>query len=415
MWLRRHKRLPQDFTRDRKLPHKAVLQLLLKKSVKSLQLVLNEWTDKLDYQITASALSQARHKLSHTAFIELHESCVLDVMYRDDYETYKGHRLLGLDGTTLRLPSSKETKKEFGVIEYLNGERVRVSNQVEAKASILYDLLNEVAISAKLNPGRTNDLKAAKENLSSLESGDIVVADRAYGSYRFFNEIINKNANFVIRLKGKTFEKYHLLHGEGNKKDNTVEIPRPTSINSQDNTICGSLKLRFVRIELSSGETEILVTNLIDRSKYTYSDLSMIYHKRWGIETYFHLLKSRLSVDNFTGKSSEAVYQDFYSCIFISGLETIISLEAKEELQNKKTLHPQKVNKVIAFHTIKHKIVEMIFNKDPKIIEKTKEIFLAYPTLIRTARNKEKQRHATSSYKNKNSLHFQKFARKQVF
>ncbi len=57
----------------------------------------------------------------------------------------------------------------------------------------------------------------------------------------------------------------------------------------------------------------------------------------------------------------------------------------------------------------------MIFNKDPKIIEKTKEIFLAYPTLIRPTRNKEKQRQATSNYKNKNSLHFQKFARKYVF
>ncbi len=114
-----HKSSEVSFTRERKLPFKSVLQLLLKKSVKSLQLVLNEWSS--GFRVSASALSQARQKFKHTAFKELHEECVTKVMYGDgEYDTYKGYRLLAIDGTTLRLPTSEESRKEFGFIKYKN-------------------------------------------------------------------------------------------------------------------------------------------------------------------------------------------------------------------------------------------------------------------------------------------------------
>ena len=412
-WWQCHKKEEQHFTRVRKLPLRDVLQLLLKKSVKSLQLVLNEWTEGLDYQITASALSQARHKLSHTAFIDLNEKCIVDVMYRvGEFKTFKGHRLLAVDGTTLRLPRTKETIKKFGIVEFLNGKRNRASDQVEAKASILYDLLNNISISATLSPGRTNDLKASRTNLPVLKKGDLLVADRGYGSYDFFSEILKKEADFIVRLKDKTYTQYHRLLTGSNNKEEVIEVTRPrmAAASAPD-----KLKLRLIRVDLPSGEIEILATSLLDKKKYPHSDFGKIYHKRWGIETFFHTLKSRLAIDNFTGKSVESIYQDFYSCIFVSGLETIITLEANEELEEKNTLYEQKVNKVIAFHTIKHQIVEMIFNQDPKLMEKTKELFLLSPTLIRPGRIKEKSRATKLASKSKNSLYFQKFFRKHVF
>ena len=47
--------------------------------------------------------------------------------------------------------------------------------------------------------------------------------------------------------------------------------------------------------------------------------------KRWGIETFFGVLKGRLNLENFSGKTAESVKQDFYSTIFISNLETILT------------------------------------------------------------------------------------------
>ena len=84
-----------------------MLKFLLRKSVKSLQRVLNEWCREVDESISASALRQARQKFRHTAFIELLEECVVKPMYNDNgHKRFKGHRLLAVDGSTLRLPTA---------------------------------------------------------------------------------------------------------------------------------------------------------------------------------------------------------------------------------------------------------------------------------------------------------------------
>lgn len=412
----RHKTSPQVFIRERKLPFKTVLQLLLRKSVKPLQLVLNEWTDNLDYQISASALSQARRKLKHTAFIELLEKCVVQVMYRvGEHERFKGKRLLALDGTSLRLPNTEETRERFGLIEHMSGSKQRASNQVEAKATILYDVLNEIPISGELARGRTYDLKASKPHLKNISRDDVLIADRAYGSYQFFTEILARNADFVIRCKKNTFEKQHGLFESSDQREKIVELSCPTKLTASTRDIALSLKVRFVRIPLDTGEIEVLATSLVDTKAFPYEDFKELYYKRWGIETYFHTLKSRLSIDNFTGKSVEAIMQDFYSTIFVSGLETIITCEANEELGSKATKHYQKVNKAIAFHTIKNKVVKMVFDPIPNAEDEIQKLFLQNPTLVRPYRDKPQRVPSTVDNKTRNSLYFQRYGRKHVF
>jgi hypothetical protein len=183
-FLRRHRRDEKSFTRQRKLPFSTVLTLLLRKSVKSLQRVLNEWCRDADEYVSASALSQARQKFRHTAFIELLEECVVKPLYGDrGHKRFKGHRLLAIDGSTLRLPTSTELIESFGTVRYMNGRQEVACDNVEAKVSVLYDVLNEIPLAGSLHPGRTNDIMASLQHLELLEAGDIFMADRGFGSY----------------------------------------------------------------------------------------------------------------------------------------------------------------------------------------------------------------------------------------
>ena len=408
-----HSMLPKLFTRERKLPFKTVMQLLLRKSVKPLQIILNEWTDHLDYEISSSALSQARQKLKHTAFIELHKKCVVEVMYGEgNYERYKGHRLLAIDGTSLRLPNTAELREEFGLIVHMSGKRKLASNQVEAKALFIYDVLNEIPVSVDLFPGRTSELKASRSQLKTIKEQDILIADRGYGSYRFFAEIIGRKADYIVRCKEKTFKRHHGL--SESKQEAIVEIPAPIAV-LEEGLLPLKLKIRFIRLELDNGEVEILATSLLDTKKFPYSDFKSLYYKRWGIETYFQTLKSRLTLDNFTGKTLNAVLQDFYATVFVSGLETIITSDAETELGKTKTKYKRRVNKAIAFHTIKNKIIKMVFDPQPDNEAKIQRLFLQNPNLIRPHRLKPPRTPSARDNKNRNSLYFQRYARKHVF
>jgi len=67
------------FSRNRCLTFALVVVLILRKSVKSLQLVLNElmvWMN--EPPVSASAFSQARYKLQHEAFIELNQKAIVE-------------------------------------------------------------------------------------------------------------------------------------------------------------------------------------------------------------------------------------------------------------------------------------------------------------------------------------------------
>ena len=125
------------------------------------------------------------------------------------------------------------------------------------------------------------------------------------------------------------------------------------------------------------------------------------------------LNESRLAVNNFTGRTVEAIKQDFFSTLFVSGLETILSAEVNRELASKNTRHRQQVNKAISFHAIKDSIILLMFDPPPDFEDRVKRLFLISPTLRRPERVKEKERLSLKS--NARSLHFQKFARKAVF
>ena len=107
----RHRRNPKDFTRERKLPFGILFLLILQKSLKSLQLVLNEFFLKLDgfaSRVSNSAFTQARQKLLHTAFSELCQEAIVDPYYADgNYARWREFRLVGVDGSRVILPDSE--------------------------------------------------------------------------------------------------------------------------------------------------------------------------------------------------------------------------------------------------------------------------------------------------------------------
>ena len=223
---------------------------------------------------------------------------------------------------------------------------------------------------------------------------------------------MGKKADFIVRVKDKTYQKYHQLFTDAAHKDIVAEVERPARFHD-DTELPHSLRMRFIRIVLADGEVEVLATSLLDQKRYPLKDFKKLYYKRWKIETFFQAIKSRLAVDNFTGRTVEAIKQDFFSTLFVSGLETILSAEVNGELAAKRTRYRQQVNKVISFHAIKDSIILLMFDPPDDFEERVRRLFMINPTLQRPEREKGKERLSLKS--NARSLHFQKFARKAVF
>ena len=341
----RHRVYDQAFTRVRCLPLAVVLVLILRKSVKSLQNVVNEAMAWLTAEpVTASAFSQARYKVKHTAFIELNQKAVVESRYRDaDFRTFWGFRVLAIDGSKVLLPDTEDVRAAFGTIADSNGKTAQIQGERPyALASVLYDVLNRVALDATLGRAEAYEVDLAIGHLAHTGPTDLLVMDRNYPSYRMLAELTRRERHFVIRCSAASFGvARRMRHGEGS--DSQVATLTPCAAQA---SLIGQLGLpqtltvRFVRLRLSTGEWEVLVTSLCDEAAYPTAAFLDLYHGRWGVETFYGVLKTRLDLENFSGTGAEAVRQDFHATVYLTGLESILTETAQAQFDAKETRHP---------------------------------------------------------------------------
>lgn len=140
---------------------------------------------------------------------------------------------------------------------------------------------------------------------------------------------------------------------------------------------------------MSTGEWEVLVTNLLDEARYPSAGFLELYGLRWGIETFYRLLKTRLALENFSGTGAEAVKQDFHATVYLSGLESLLTESAQAQLDAKNTKYPQTVNRAVSFNAIKYQALDLLFSNEPTepLLEKLTALFLSNPCLDRQHRN----------------------------
>lgn len=414
----RHRKESKFFTRNRVLTFSIVAMLILQKSMKSIQLILNEFTSFFDLApVTSSAYTQARSHLSHTAFIELNQKAIVNVVYEGEvYKRYKGKfRLLGIDGSKVILPNEEDIRKEFGAISYTNGKDDQiVGSKPQATASVMYDLLNHIAIDSILGNSRAYEVDLAVRHLSYTCKNDLILADRNYTSYRFLACMTQFNIDFVGRCAKNTYNVVReMFEGKGNDSQ-IVRLRASDMKEAKELGLPEEITVRFVRVKLDTGETEILVTSLIDEGLYNTEEFRVLYNLRWGVETFYGLLKTRLNLENFTGKTSESVKQDFYATIYITGLESVLTREVNEKLEEKTCIHhqnsdeqeteerthkhQQKVNKAVSFNAIKNHVFNLFYLEDNTnvLLEKLENLFRMNTTCIRNGRKTERKKQSSN-------------------
>jgi|SRR5215813_2114858 len=417
-----HRLNDHSFTRKRCLTFQVVLIFILQKTIRSLQLHLQDFARELgvEHWVSKGAWTQARAKLRHSAFIELNQRAVLEVVYggQSDFEVrrWQDWRLVAIDSTLLRLPQEPELGTEFGWVDCRNqsGKRWQYA---QARLSLLYDVLNRIGVEARLVPWKKGERGLAHEHLGSLQATDLVLTDRGYSSYEWFARLLQAQRQFVCRCERSTFAAVQQLF-EADQAGRSVQVtlvargPQLKAIRAA--ALPEQITIRLVTVRLAGGELEVLATSLLDEATYPTSSFAELYRLRWGIETLFGVLKGRLSLENFSGRTVEAIRQEVHATVFLSNLETVITRPAEQRLKEKnpERKFPVQVNRAVSFHAIKSDILELLTNRTPveQVVRQLEEKFLADPTSVRQGRNPPRKK--PSGWV---SYRFQRYWRKAVF
>jgi len=419
----KHRSNDKAFTRKRHFTFATSILFLMQKTIRGIQSHIHTFFDAMGQPspgLTPSAWSQARLKLDYKAFIALNEEAILNVVYADrahpQLRLWNGYRLIAIDSSLVRLPNEEALGTEFGWVECKN-KSGDCGRYPQARLSIMTDVLNRIAIQTYFDPWTKGEREQAYEQIKSLVAGDLGLLDRGYAEYKLWAGLVKAFRQFVCRCQANTFATVNHLFKE-NQAGRSVVVElfphREQMKEIGDADLPKSIKLRFVTVRLETGELEVLATNLLDEVLYPTECFAELYHWRWGIETYYGLLKGRLDLGNFTGLSAEAIRQDVFSTVFVSNLESLLIAPANEQLEQKSQSleYRQQVNHAVSFHTIKSRVIDLLLGPGTvaQVVEKIEPYFLANPTLVRPDRIVPRTK--PSAWR---SYNYQRNVRKAVF
>ena len=309
-------RMPGRFVRKGKLSLQDMAIFLLFHSRSSLDNKLDELRGSLpDYSIekvTRQALSKARYGIRYQLFKDLFDQAV--EFYYNHINSRKlwrnKYHLFAVDGSDLEVPSSESVFEEFGKQSDQKNPDLFWSM---ALASVMYDVLEDIAVDAQLVRQFYGERELAVSHLSTLtnlglQKDSIVIFDRGYFSADLYQECVNSKCFCLMRLR-KTST---LCKLEGDDVQTTIKAP--------DNT---EMDCRVLKVTLSNGETEYLITNIFDND-LCCDDFRILYFERWKIETKYLEIKERWQIEEFTGTGALAVRQDFYVTMLHANLASII-------------------------------------------------------------------------------------------
>lgn len=403
------------FTRERKLTIRNLIVLIMSLN-RAIQRELDSFFKKIDssdYTIreaTKGAFSQARSKMNEWGFIRLNEIAGDTFYDRSDYYTWNHHRLLAVDGTRIMLPNHPTIKEEFGECSF--GPNAD-SKRSMAIGSMLYDVLNQITLDAHLAPYKSINSKKSSEgallekHMSKLKPGDLLLLDRGYPSFVLFFLLMAQNIEFCVRMKGSWWTAVRDFRESG-EKERIVTFTLPDKdrikLTEYPESASNPIKCRLIRVELDTGEIEILCTSLIDEKKYPHEQFKELYHFRWNEEEAYKLLKNRIELENFSGKTTKAVKQDFHAKIFLLTLSAAyahpIEERVREEFkadENRK--HDQKINRTNAISMTKDILVGVFIKQQyEKALKAFDDIVYNTREIIRPGRKNERKHRQKKPY-----------------
>jgi hypothetical protein len=370
-----------SFTRDRSLGAERLLQMLLYRIYHSLQLFLDSFFSGIGKNpVSKQAFSNARKHLNPEyvrSFFDMTSKLAAD---DQAMPSYKGMRLIAIDGSTIALENTPELRRGFGC----SGPRKNVAT---ATCSIAYGPMDHVVYDCCIDRYGTDERDLAKEHVRRLAElglkGSILLHDRFYPSAEYIAFLVESGFHFVMRLR-KNFS----MAADSYKSQGWI--------NPEHNG--KSYPVRVLKVKLDTGETETLITSL-HQLQLPVRKAGALYFERWKVETAYDRIKSKLELENLSGKTETSVLQDFYATMYLANMCAFAAEEADAQIaeadKQKELKHTRKSNQNRTISKLREVFLRVITERDEAkrtaLLDKMVEDIARYPVQVVPGRSPKRK------------------------
>lgn len=377
--------IDSDFTRDRKLAFDDVIMIILSMAGCPIR---EELLDYFDYDIntaTSSAFVQARAKVLPEAFEQLLH------LFNNAYpctETYKGYRLIAVDGSDLNIPYDPQDRTTL----HKNQHKACSLYHINAAYDILNNRYVDLIVQGKTNNYEQKAMWTMAERFP--EKKTIFIADRNYPTWNNMEHVIRSGKYFLIRTKdihsfNSLLRKFGLPDSEFDMDIHTtlttnltmsLKYPDKFRFLSTSSTFdffdaenpFYDVSYRVVRFKLDgTDDYECIITNL-SRNEFSVEDIKYLYGLRWQEEISFRHLKYSADLSAVHARKRSSILQEIWARAILYNFSFIIIQELakrKAGRKRKKRKYEYVINKTRAIHLIRDLLLKRKGGSSPPDLE----------------------------------------------
>lgn len=316
-------------------------------------------------------------------FHEIAQDILID-LYSDKerkIKTFKDYLVLAVDGSDIKVPTTKENYETFGICY---NQKTKNTNNSPAMASIscISDCLNDFVLDTQIDKFKYSERKSGLKNIENIRNilsdrKRLIIFDRGYFSYEFLYRI--KHEKFIFRITDAQFKNEkkamedELTFNIDNKiKNKFYEIEDRKDIITY--LLDENVKYKLLKFKLSTGKYEYLLTNVFDEN-IKFEDFFYLYGLRWNIENSYRDLKGKLKLEHFSGYKPDIIRQDIYVSVILHNNISAHIAELDDIQEEKEFKYPVKVNRNYATGILKTLTIMLFLEEDENKRKRHYEIY----------------------------------------
>ena len=171
---------------------------------------------------------------------------------------------------------------------------------------------------------RQNERLAARDLLTTLPPGSLILADLGYFGFRWFDDLTDGGFHFISKLRQKTScAVVHVL-----AQGTTAHGPVRDELVWLGTYRADRAKHLVRRVTVPIGrQTHVYVTNVLDPAVLPIAELVRLYARRWEIETAFKLVKRDLGLHLLWSAQWELVLTQVWGVLLLAQIASGLRAE----------------------------------------------------------------------------------------
>lgn len=306
--------------RNRKLPAEQVVWLAvgmalyrdrpIPEIVRRMDLVLPDANGRRQ-RVSEGAITPARDRIGAEPLRELFQTTARHwALASAERHRWRGLMVLGADGTSLRVPDSRENRERFG----LPGTGRRSAGYPQIRVVGLMALRSHLLLDFNFAGCRqAGEIALAAPILERVPAHSLTIVDRNFVNYGLLHKIWSGGEERHWLVRGRKNLKWTVVRKLG-KGDVLVEIQFPSALRKKHPELLRTFLARVVRYRRKGFRPRFLLTSLLDPEKHPATEIAELYHERWELELGYDEIKMHAleREEAIRSKSPERVAQEVW-------------------------------------------------------------------------------------------------------